>query len=231
LVNSAITGVNAHATKPFGTIDTPGQGATASGNAYVNFAWALTQNPYNIPTDGSTLIVFLDGKTLGHPTYNHFRSDIASLFPGLANSNGAVGHFFLDTTLLANGVHTISWAVSDNQGRTDGIGSRFFTVLNGGTASPVSSEELVTAPTSELGDKLDVDMDELERVELPLGATRGYLLVNGEERTLPIGSSIQGGVFYWQAVPGFLGEYQLCFERPGSRDLIVRVTIRPKRFP
>jgi len=56
-------------------------------------------------------------------------------------------------------------------------------------------------------------------------------LANGEQRTLPIGSSIQGGVFYWQAVPGFLGEYQLGFERPGSRDLIVRVTIRPKRFP
>jgi hypothetical protein len=231
LGTSAITVDNAHATKPFGTIDTPGQGGTASGNAYVNFAWALTQNPYNIATDGSTLSVILDGKSLGHPTYNHYRSDIASLFPGLTNSNGAIGYFFLDTTTLANGVHTISWVVSDNLGRTDGIGSRFFTVLNGGIASPVASEEPVAAPSSEPGDMLDVDLDELERIELPLGTTRGYMLVNGEQRTLPIGSSIQGGVFYWQAVPGFLGEYQLGFERPGSRDLIVRVTIRPKRFP
>jgi hypothetical protein len=231
LGTSAITVDNAHATKPFGAIDTPGQGGTASGNAYVNFAWALTQNPYNIPTDGSTLSVILDGRTLGNPSYNHYRSDIANLFPGLANSNGAIGYFFLDTTALANGVHTISWVVSDNQGRTDGIGSRFFTVLNGGIASPVASEEPVTAPFSGIGDTLDVDMDELERIELPLGVTRGYLLANGEQRTLPIGSSIQGGVFYWQAVPGFLGEYQLGFERPGLRDLIVRVTIRPKRFP
>jgi hypothetical protein len=231
LGTSTITVDNAHATKPFGTIDTPGQGATASGNGYVNFGWALTQNPYNIPTDGSTLSVFVDGKPSGNPSYNHYRSDIANLFPGLANSSGAVGYFFLDTTTLANGVHTISWVVSDNQGRTDGIGSRFFTVLNGGTASPVAAEESVAVPPGGPVDVLDVDMDELEHIELPLGATRGYLLVNGEQRTLPIGSSIQGGVFYWQALPGFLGEYQLGFERPDSRDLIIGVKIHPKRFP
>ena len=231
LGTSAITVDNAHATKPFGTIDTPGQGATASGNGYVNFGWALTQNPYSIPTDGSTLSVILDGRNLGHPSYNHYRSDIANLFPGLANSNGAIGYFFLDTTTLANGVHTISWVVSDNQGRTDGIGSRFFTVLNGGTASPVAAEESVVMHPGGPIDVLDIDMDELERIELPLGATRGYLLVNGEQRTLPLGSSIHAGVFYWQALPGFLGEYRLGFERPGSADLIVRVRIRPKRFP
>ena len=38
-----ITCDNAHATLPFGTIDTPGQGETVSGSAYVNFGWALTQ--------------------------------------------------------------------------------------------------------------------------------------------------------------------------------------------
>ena len=121
---------NAHASKPFGTIDTPAQGATISGNAYVNFGWALTQIPYNIPIDGSTITVLVDGVALGHPTYNQYRSDIATLFPGLANSNGAVGFFYLDTTRLANGVHTISWVVSDNQARSDGIGSRYFNVQN-----------------------------------------------------------------------------------------------------
>ena len=80
LGTSTITVDNAHATKPFGTIDTPGQGATASGNGYVNFGWALTQNPYNIPTDGSTLSVILDElETLKQSTYNHYRSDIANL--------------------------------------------------------------------------------------------------------------------------------------------------------
>ncbi len=37
-----ITCTNATATKPFGTIDTPGPGATVAGNQYIDFGWALT---------------------------------------------------------------------------------------------------------------------------------------------------------------------------------------------
>ena len=44
-----ITVDNAAASTPFGTIDTPDQGGTASGNAFVNFGWALTQNPVPDP--------------------------------------------------------------------------------------------------------------------------------------------------------------------------------------
>jgi len=73
----SITADNAHAAKPFGTIDTPAPGSTISGNAFVNFGWALTQNPLVIPTDGSTITVMVDGQTLGHPVYNQLRSDIA----------------------------------------------------------------------------------------------------------------------------------------------------------
>ena len=36
-----------------------------------------------------------------------------------------------DTTKLANGVHTIAWGVTDAAGNAEGIGSRYFTVLNG----------------------------------------------------------------------------------------------------
>ena len=75
----------------------------------MNFGWALTENPFAIPFDGSTIFVYLDGVAVGHPVYNQFRSDIATLFPGLANSNGAVGFFYIDTTKLTNSVHTISW--------------------------------------------------------------------------------------------------------------------------
>jgi hypothetical protein len=74
--------------------------------------------------------VYVDGLPLGHPTYNLYRDDIATLFPGYANSNGAVGLFALDTRTLANGLHSIAWSVTDDQGRTDGIGSRFFWVQN-----------------------------------------------------------------------------------------------------
>ena len=47
----------------------------------------------------------------GHPVYNNNRSDIATLFPGYANSNGAIGYYMLNTTSLANGTHTIAWTV------------------------------------------------------------------------------------------------------------------------
>jgi hypothetical protein len=37
----------------------------------------------------------------------------------------------LNTATLSNGLHTIAWSVTDSLGRTEGIGSRFFNVLNG----------------------------------------------------------------------------------------------------
>jgi photosystem II stability/assembly factor-like uncharacterized protein len=125
-----ITADNAHATKPFGTIDTPAQGGTISGTDYVNFGWALTPQPGIIPKDGSTITVVIDGVVVGHPTYDQLRSDIATLFPGYQNSGGAVGFFHMNTTTLTNGVHTISWNVFDNQGRGEGLGSRYFNVFN-----------------------------------------------------------------------------------------------------
>jgi hypothetical protein len=64
----------------------------------------------------------VDGVSIGHPTYSNYRADIASLFPGYANSNGAVGYFYLDTTAYKNGVHTIQWAAADSAGNIDGIG-------------------------------------------------------------------------------------------------------------
>jgi len=123
---------NAHAVKPFGSIDTPAQGGTASGGNYVNNGWALTPLPNTIPTNGSTITVWVDGVSLGHPAYNENRPDVAALFPTYNNSAGAGGHFLLNTTNYPNGVHTIAWTVSDNGGNADGIGSRYFTIQNTG---------------------------------------------------------------------------------------------------
>ena len=126
-----ITVSNSTAVLPFGTIDTPGIGTVASGSAYVNFGWVVTPNAANlIPKDGSTITVYIDNVAVGHPVYNNFRQDIATLFPGLQNSNGAVGYYVIDTTRLSNGLHTISWTAVDNVGNAQGLGSRFFTVLN-----------------------------------------------------------------------------------------------------
>ena len=128
-----IIGDNANAVKPFGAIDTPGQGGTAAGGSFINWGWVLTPQPNSIPPDGSTIDVYVDGVYLGHPTYNIYRPDIASLFPGYANSSGAAGYFYLDTKTYKNGVHTIQWVAADDAGNTDGIGSRYFTIQNTGS--------------------------------------------------------------------------------------------------
>lgn len=105
-----ITVENAHGVKPFRAIDTPGQGGTMSGTAYVNFGWVLTPQPCSVPTDGLTIWATVDGQMLGHPVYNNYRSDIATGLPSYANSNGAIGYFYRDTTQFSNGVHTMGWA-------------------------------------------------------------------------------------------------------------------------
>jgi hypothetical protein len=237
-----ITIDNAHANKPFGTIDTPSQGGTASGNSYVNFGWALTPNPAFIPQDGSTLTVQLDGVAVGAPTYNNFRSDIASLFPGYANSGGAVGFFHIDTTRIPNGVHTIAWVAYDNLGHGEGLGSRYFNVLNtgtGGTAAPEDEPiENVAGVKLRKGHDLNrepdvltpdengayvIEAEELDRIELHAG-------VNGAEQAPPPGSTLKGGVFYWQLGAGLLGEYDLLLTRPSGDKVHVLVRVRPKRF-
>jgi hypothetical protein len=258
LGTKTITVDNTHAAKPFGTIDTPSQGGTPSGNAYLNFGWALTQNPNIIPIDGSTITVVVDGQFVGHPTYNNFRSDIATLFPGYMNSGGAVGFYYLDTTQLASGVHTISWNVYDNVGHGDGIGSRYFNVFNssGSIVAPEEPLEQMEQPLpngrgsdgaaanayqtrnrtatvrerSPGNDPNPIEIEELGRLEIPLGAIAGHQLVNGQRTPLPIGSSLKRGVFYWQPGPGFLGDYTLVFERQDGTETQVRVKIRAKTY-
>lgn len=146
LGSKTVTLDNKNAVKPFGALDTPGQGGVASGSSYINWGWALTPQPGKIPTDGSTIDVVVDGAKVGKPVYNIYRSDIANLFPSYANSQGAIGYFYLNTSAYANGIHTIQWIAKDNKNRSDGIGSRYFTVTNtgrsaqSGTASGASQE-------------------------------------------------------------------------------------------
>jgi Leucine-rich repeat (LRR) protein len=136
-----VTVDNANAVKPFGAIDTPTQGGTVSGGDFTNWGWALTPQPNSIPTDGSTINVYVDGVMLGHAGYNVYREDIAAYFPGYANSDGAAAHYSFDTTAYNDGVHTILWTVTDSAGNADGIGSRYFVIRNssGNRVQDVSS--------------------------------------------------------------------------------------------
>ncbi|NIM16657.1 MAG: hypothetical protein GTO45_32125 [Candidatus Aminicenantes bacterium] len=139
---------NANAVKPFGAIDTPTQGGTASGANFINWGWALTPQPNKIPTNGSTIDVVINGVKIGHPTYNNYRADIAGLFPSYNNSNGAIGYFYLDTTAYENGVHTIQWIAKDNAGNSDGIGSRYFTIQNTGGSRAFPAEHQIEGAAS-----------------------------------------------------------------------------------
>jgi hypothetical protein len=141
---------NANAVKPFGAIDTPIQGGTVSGSIYRNQGWVLTPYPNSIPTDGSTINVYIDGINLGHPNYNIYRSDIAALFPGYANSNGAHAYFDFDTTFYTNGLHSISWTAADDAGNVDGIGSRYFSINNTGSGRGASSKMHITGKTGSI---------------------------------------------------------------------------------
>jgi hypothetical protein len=236
LGSRTIVANNASSTVPFGAIDTPGQGESIAGNAYVNFGWALTPMPKSIPSNGSTISVVIDGTIVGTVDYGHFRSDIATLFPGLNNSNGAIGFRFLDTTQLGNGIHTISWIVSDDAGAVEGIGSRYFHVNN---AAPISATPAVTAepvlaaanasssaamPEKALRVLRVAEMQRLVidvRRELTAAAGcasfAGYDVGADARRPLPVGSTMDHveGTFTWQPGPGFLGSYRLLFVANG----------------
>lgn len=178
--------------------------------------------------------------------YGHYRGDIATLFPGLHNSNGAVGFRMIDTTQLADGVHTIAWVVFDNAGEAKGIGSRYFSVANEGisalrsaskTAASATQDLSATAPASREPTARAVAVTEMEHVEIDLARDftdaaacastyDGYEDARGERRPLPVGASLDPatGRFAWQPGPGFVGAYRLVFER---RDCVGNVTAMP----
>jgi hypothetical protein len=138
---------NANAVNPFGAIDTPAQGGTASGSDYRNNGWVLTPLPNTVPTDGTTINVYIDGVLRGNPVYNVYRPDIASFFPGYNNSDGAHAYLNFDTTPYENGVHTIYWTAEDDAGNIDGIGSRYFSIQNSGSSARVSNVQRLLADT------------------------------------------------------------------------------------
>ena len=153
LGSKTITCTNASATAPFGAIDTPEQGGTATGTV-LNFGWVLSRTPaFANPTQGGTVRIAIDGALIATvPGSWGARSDLTALFPatefpGITNALGVAA---LNTTTLTNGVHTIAWIVTDNLGVASGIGSRYFTVSNGSSlqfdpdAAAVTSSSIVS---------------------------------------------------------------------------------------
>jgi hypothetical protein len=267
LGTKTITVTNTVAVKPFGAIDTPTYGGTVTGGFW-NFGWALTPLPNSSDTRickiepgvGSSTVAFaIDSGVLTPVEYKDQRSDIATFFPGHSNNNagmndGAGGAYFINSATLTNGVHQIGWFVVDNCGRSEGIGSRFFTVLNNPSetvptaAAPsarAASTPSVTAITVQRNDGRSevsapnrygfrvITVDQGERVELHLpaleqGSYTGHQVVNGQHRSIPLGSSLDAGagVFYWQPAAGFLGSHDLEFVANGQA-IRARIVVGP----
>lgn len=244
-----ITSDNDNRVQPFGTIDTPGQGAIISGN-YVNFGWALTPPPKNIPVDGSTVWISIDGVFIGNADYNHFRQDIYDDFSGYENSDGAIGFIWIDTTAYTNDTHNIGWYAVDNLGAADGFGSRFFEIQNLGESAGIIRTMEALKYEEDLSGKLNIQItspkktekiraEVLSRLEIRLKGTGGKQYLGwGEDPTkaLPIGSTLDrdNGIFYWSIGPGFLGRHVLHFAVTDgtfrSHPVQVVVHIIPKIF-
>ena len=129
---------------PFGTIDLPGQGATVAGT-YNNQGWVLAQPGRSIPFNGSTIRLFIDGvEQPNAAAYGFARPDVLALFPlpTYANANGPAAQFTFDTAQWTDGLHTIVWAVRDDLGVLQGIGSRYIDIQNGSASQGLQSVTL-----------------------------------------------------------------------------------------
>jgi hypothetical protein len=170
-----ITCANSSSTQPFGAIDTPAPGETVAGNIYTSYGWVLSRGPRHADhPDGGSTVAFIDGKPIGSPNGWVPRNDLSALFPaaqypGIKN---ALAVLAFDTTTLTNGLHTMSWSVTDDNGVSAGIGSRFFRVFNGSSTSLELSPALTASSMLSLTDEVAS-----ARVDAtPIPARRGYSL-------------------------------------------------------
>ena len=140
----AFTSDNANATKPFGTIDTPGMAtgcvghrvselrvdadAAAEGRAV---RWIDDRRPHRRRRRREARGT---SPTVRHP----------GALPWLREHRQRRRRVRLRHDAYADGLHTISWVVTDSAGITEGIGSRFFIIDN--AAAPAAVQASVEAP-------------------------------------------------------------------------------------
>lgn len=233
---------NAHAVNPFGAIDSPSQGGTASGSKYLHGGWTLTPPPHSIPKSGA-ITLYIDGVNSGNIIYGLRRRDIEALFPGYRNQSAAGAYYFLDTTRWADGLHTIAWSVTDSAGHTDGVGSRYFSINNGAVSkntSPLKNPHSANTTRPVLRNKpasaseiivykgfdgaltsltIPLNQKSPQSIPLPLSPQERIVVCLGNpvrliSPELPAGASLdqENGVFYWLPGPGFSGKFPLTFE-------------------
>ena len=190
LGSKTISCANNSATGPFGAIDTPQQGETISGAAYPSFGWVLARGTTRAYPPYGSVTMLIDGVPAGTPGGWAARSDLTSLFPastysGVANALGIIG---IDTTSLSNGLHTIAWIVTAENGQSQGIGSRFFTVDN--TSAPV-----VGATQAATGTSLADEVNRAPQDRAVIIGRRGYDLDAPYRRIAAIGREARATMY------------------------------------
>ncbi|HVJ26880.1 MAG TPA: Ig-like domain-containing protein [Vicinamibacterales bacterium] len=186
-----ITATNSTSFKPFGAIDTPGQGETVSGIVN-NFGWVLVRGTARAYPPFGSVSVVIDGVIVGSPGVWGERADIVAAFPESIYSGvkHAVGLFNFDSTAYANGVHTISWVVTANNGLADGIGSRYFSIQNasGATTGAAITPFVVETPVSGwAGPLLGRDLRTAGKIDerAAVRVSTGWRQTSLAQRTLP----------------------------------------------
>lgn len=255
-----IIGQNFGATRPFGAIDTPGQGETISGS-YNNFGWVLVRgtNVFASPalSAAASVSVLIDSLVVGSPAGWTNRGDLTSLFPAATypGITHALGVYTFDTSAYANGVHTIAWVVTASNGQADGIGSRYFNIVNGASSITDGQQGALAGPVTltagadfgrpaRTGSRFDARSGSrrlvlghaLERVVVDAsskgpGSYEAYRVVNGRLDALPIGASFDSrrGVLYWQPSVGYVGDYDFVIVNGKKERTQIRVVLQPQR--
>jgi hypothetical protein len=105
---------------PLAFFDLPAKDSTISGTAKVEgWAWGLSPITH--------VDVFVDGTLIGNATYG-LQRDVTSVFPG---APAEVGYeYWLDTTKLSNGPHTLLVKIVDQAGHVATMPTRAVTVSN-----------------------------------------------------------------------------------------------------
>lgn len=224
--------------QPIGSIDTPPLGGVATGSAYNNEGWVLTPPPSEVPLDGSTVSLYLDGVTLPNSaSCGRVRPDVQANFTGFVNAGTPGCRFLLDTTVYADGLHNIAWIVRDAAGRQDGVGSRFFSIINGRStaqALPLPTKTSKDAASNAvllrrgygdqpyeshpISNRYEWTLAPEERIELrfPHPITGAWLTLNNQRFPLPAGSTLHADIFFWSVPLAFRGPFALRFLTPAS---------------
>jgi hypothetical protein len=126
LGSRSVTLTNAAVFDPFGAIDAPSPGGTASG-VYTVTGWVVAPRPARI----ADVRVYIDGQLMGTAAYGLARPDVAAALAGPAapvDAAAAGFRFTIDMAGFVPGLHTIAVVGEANGTGSGGIGSRYFVV-------------------------------------------------------------------------------------------------------